>query len=265
MAGITATHTPDRSAKIRFLLFLALFTGTFIAFWLLRVDSYFTNSGISSVIDSIRSFEARLGILGPLLHWLVGSLVILINVPTIFIIWLSVVLYGPVGGGIMGFICLHTSSSLMFQLSNILGRDFTNQLMKRHLSVIRSRFADNGFKTVLYIRLFFFMTPPVNWFVGLIDVSFKDHFTGTLLGTLHTILINVWIAGVGIALLENDQSLWFWNSPELAAPIVVALVIILIVKIVDRSFMRQDVLAAEQSVEGTPAETVVEIESEVSV
>ena len=265
MSGQTSPDRNHRSAKIRFLLFLALLGGTFIAFWLLRLDSYFTNSGISSVIDSIRSFEARLGVLGPLLHWLAGSLVIILNLPTIFIIWLSVVLYGPVVGGIMGFLCLHTSSSLMFQLSNALGRDFTNRLMKRRLSAIRSRFADNGFKTVLYIRLFFFMMPPVNWFVGLIDVSFKDHFTGTLLGTLHTILIHIWFAGVGIALLENDQSLWFWNSSELAAPIVVALVIILIVKIVDRWFMRLDVLAVEQPVEGTPSEAVVEIELEETV
>ncbi len=42
----------ERSAKIRFLLFLVLLGGTFIAFWLLRLDSYVTNSGISSVSES---------------------------------------------------------------------------------------------------------------------------------------------------------------------------------------------------------------------
>ena len=239
MARITAPHLPDRAAKVRFLLFMALFAGTFIAFWLLRLDSLLTNTGISNVIDSIRTFEARLGVLGPLLFLVAGVLVILINVPTIFIVWLSVVIYGPVAGGLMGFVCLHTSSSVMFLLSKSLGRDFTNRLLDRRLSAIRSRFADNGFRTVLYIRLFFFMTPPINWIVGLIDVSFREHLLGTLLGTLHTMLIHVWIAGVGIALLENDQSLLFWKSPELAAPTVVALVIILAVKIIDRRILRR--------------------------
>ncbi|MFC1500527.1 TVP38/TMEM64 family protein [Candidatus Zixiibacteriota bacterium] len=237
MSETASAPQPERSSKIRFLLFLLLFAGTLITFWLLRLDHYFNNTGIRTIIDAIRSFETQFGILGPVLFWLASCAVIILNVPTIVIIWLAVVIYGPVGGGIMGFICLHTSSSLMFQLSHLLGRDFANRLLERRLSVIRSRFADNGFKTVLYIRLFCFMTPPINWIVGLIDVSFRDHFLGTLLGSLHTIFIHVWIAGVGITLLENDQSLWFWNSPELAAPIAVAVVIILIVKLIDRSVM----------------------------
>ena len=50
----------------------------------------------------------------------------------------------------------------------------------------------------------------------------------------------VWIAGVGIALLEQDRSLWFWNSPELAAPIIVALVIMVSVKLIDQRMMKQN-------------------------
>jgi len=244
MTRATATHAPHQTARLRFLVFLALFAATLIAFWLLRLDTHFTSTGISSVIDSVRSFESRFGFFGPILYWLVAILVIVLNVPTIFIIWLSVVIYGPVGGGIMGLVCLHTSSTIMFLLAKSLGRDFTNRLLERRLSVIRTRFADNGFKTVFYIRLFFFMTPPINWITGLIDVSIREHFLGTLVGSLHATLIHVWIAGVGIALLEQDRSLWFWNSPELAAPIIVALVIIAAVKLVDRSIMRQNGLAA---------------------
>ncbi|MFC1530438.1 TVP38/TMEM64 family protein [Gemmatimonadota bacterium] len=238
MRGTTANHPHDRKAKVRFLFFLVLFTGTFVAFWLLDLDSHLTNSGITSVIESIRSFEDRLGVLGPILYLLAGTFVIVINVPTVLVIWLSVVVYGPVGGGIIGFVCLHTSSTIMFLLAKSLGRDFTNRLLDHRLSVIRTRFADNGFKTVFYIRLFCFMTPPVNWITGLIDISPRHHFLGTLVGTLHTIIIHVWIAGVGIALLEQNRSLLFWNSPELAAPIAVAVIIVVAVKLVDRSIMK---------------------------
>jgi len=154
----------------------------------------------------------------------------------------------------MGFVCLHTSSSIMFLLSRTLGRDFANRLLERRLSAIRTRFTDNGFKAILYIRLFFFMTPPVNWITGLIDVSFREHLEGTLLGSFHYILIHVWIAGVGIALIEQDRSLLFWRSPELAAPILVALVIILTVKIIDRKIMRLNDQEVAEDVEGPPAD-----------
>jgi uncharacterized membrane protein YdjX (TVP38/TMEM64 family) len=224
----------NRSSVLKFIALLFIVVATVVVFRELDLGQYFTQERISGAISSVRSFESGFGFFGPILFWIFGSVAIIINVPTVLIIWFAVMTYGPVAGSFEGIVCVGTASAVIYYISKLLGRDFADRVFGRRFPQIEARFQKSGLITVIYLRLIFFMLPPVNWFLGLMNLSFRDFFLGTVLGTLHNIFINAWLAGIGIELIKEGRSLWFWESPEIAPPILVGLFIFIAIRILDR-------------------------------
>jgi uncharacterized membrane protein YdjX (TVP38/TMEM64 family) len=229
----------NRSSAVRFMVLVFIIIGTFLLFQLTDIGQYFTQASIRNTVESIRSFESRFGVFGPVLFWLLGSIAIVVNIPSILIIWFAVMTYGPVVGAIESTICINTASLAIYGISRGLGRDFVYKVFGKRLAAVEDRFERGGFITVVYLRLIFFMLPPLNWFLGLMNLKFRDFFFGTMFGTLHNIIINAWIAGVGIRIIEEGRSLLFWKSPELAPPLAVGLAIFVAVRIFDKRRQRQ--------------------------
>jgi len=238
------TSRINRSSVIRFVVLIFIIAGTVALFRATDVGQYFTKDSISNTIDGIRSFESRFGIFGPIMFWLLGSLAIVVNVPTLLVIWFAVMTYGPVVGAVEGVLCLNTASLLIYFISRSLGRDFVNRVFGRRFSKIEDRFEQGGFMTVVYLRLFFFMVPPLNWFLGLMNLKFRDFFLGTMAGTLHHVILNAWIAGVGIEIIKEGRSLLFWKSPELAPPLIIGLLIFIAIRVFDKQRQKRMVEAS---------------------
>jgi uncharacterized membrane protein YdjX (TVP38/TMEM64 family) len=223
-----------RSSVIKFIVLILIVAGTVVIFQKLELGQHFTQERISGAIESIRAFQSGFGLFGPVLFWIFGSIAIIINVPTVLIIWFAVMTYGPLGGSLEGMACVATSSIAIYYISRLLGRDFADRIFGRRFPQLEARFQKSGLITVIYLRLLFFMLPPVNWFLGLMNLSFRDFFIGTVLGTFHNIFINAWLAGIGIELIKEGRSLWFWESPEIAPPILVGIFIFIMIRIIDR-------------------------------
>jgi len=247
---------PETKSKInvwsvvRFVVLIVAIAASVILFRATNLEQYLTQESISQTIENIRVFESGFGIFGPVIFWLMGSLAIVINVPTVLIIWLAVMTYGPVGGAFAGALCLNTASIAIFRISVLLGRDFIFRVFGNRLKKLEERFEHGGFMTVLYLRLFFFMMPPLNWFLGLMNLKFRDFFFGTMLGTLHNVIINAWIAGVGIKIIREGGSLLFWKSPELALPLAIGLIILIIIRFMDKRRQRRTI-DARQTISST--------------
>ena len=218
---------------------MLIIAATVVIFKTADLGQYFTQENISRSIESIREFESRFGILGPFLFWLLGSLAIICNIPSIFIIWFAVMTYGIAGGVIMSTLCINTASPCIFGISRLLGRDFVYQIFGARFSKLEDRFDQAGLMTVIYFRLIFFMAPYINWFLGLMNLTFRDFVLGTFLGTLHNIIINAWIAGLGIKLIIEGRSILFWKSPELVPPVAIGTIIFLSVILYDRHRQRK--------------------------
>ena len=233
---------------IRFFVLAIIIAGTVVLFRTTNIEQHFTKESISHTIENIRSFESRFGFFGPFMFWLLGSLAIVINVPTALVIWFAVMSYGPVGGAVEGVFCLNTASLAIYFISRFLGRDFVYRVFGKRLSKLEERFEEGGLRTVFYLRLIFFMVPPLNWFLGLMNLKLRDFFFGTMLGTLHHVVLNAWIAGVGIKIIQEGRSLLFWKSPELAPPLVVGLVIFMTIRIFDKRNQKRKALASVASV-----------------
>jgi len=237
----------SRSGVIRFVFLVSLIIGTFLLFHFTGVGKYFTKESISNTIETIRVFESQFGAMGPVLFWALGAAAVILNVPSIFIIWLAVMTFGPVGGSILSILCLNTATFAIYFISRLLGREFVDKVFGKRFSGIEDRFEQAGFMTVIYLRLIFFMFPPLNWFLGLMNLKFRDFFLGTMLGTIHNIIINAWVAGIGIKIIQEGRSLLFWKSPELAPPLVIGLAIFIAVRIFDKRRQKRKAEGEEPS------------------
>ena len=69
-----------------------------------------------------------------------------------------------------------------FFMGRYLGREFTASLIGEKLKRYDDAIEQNGFATVLYLRLVYFPFTPMNFGMGLTKVRFKDYFLGTGLG-----------------------------------------------------------------------------------
>ncbi|GEM_PF-707751 len=250
-AGLNNSSGINRSSVIRFIILIIIVAGTIIIFRTTDINQYFTQARINDAIASIRSFESQFGVFGPIMFFLIGTLAIVINVPTIFIIWFAVMTYGTWGGIVEGVLCLNASSLAIYGISRLLGRDFIYSVFGRRFAKIEDRFEQGGLMMVIYIRLIFFMLPPVNWFLGLVNLKFTDFFWGTLLGTFHNLVINAWIAGVGIKIIMEGRSLMVWESPELAPPLIIGLLIFVAIRIFDWQRQKRKIAASMKEKECT--------------
>lgn len=87
--------------------------------------------------------------------------------PTLFALsWL-----GSVGAGVVGF-----------GFARYLGRGFVSRNMPPRFQAYAERIADRGLRTVILVRLTFFLAPPAHWFLGLSGVSFGAFVLGTAIG-----------------------------------------------------------------------------------
>jgi uncharacterized membrane protein YdjX (TVP38/TMEM64 family) len=226
------------SSVVKFIVFLLVIAASIAIFKTLDLGQYFTQDKITQSIENIREFESRFGIFGPVLFWVFGTLAIIFNIPSIFIIWFAVMTYGILGGAIVSGLCINTASPCIFWISRLLGRDFIYRVFGSRFSKLEDRFEEAGLMTVLYFRLVFFMAPHINWFLGLMKLSFRDFVLGTFLGTLHNIIINAWVGSVAIKLIIEGRSIWFWNSPEMVPPVLIGTVIFLGVVLFDKRSQR---------------------------
>ncbi|MGA0333648.1 MAG: TVP38/TMEM64 family protein [Kiritimatiellia bacterium] len=60
-----------------------------------------------------------------------------------------------------------------------------------------SRLETHAFSTVLVMRLLFYLFPPLNWMLGLSEISLRTYLAATFLGMLPATALYVW-AGEGI-------------------------------------------------------------------
>jgi uncharacterized membrane protein YdjX (TVP38/TMEM64 family) len=92
--------------------------------------------------------------------------------------------FGPYFGFIYVWLGAMLGASLSFFIGRYLGRDYAASLIGDRLKKYDTAIEQNGFATVLYLRLVYFPFTPMNFGMGLTRVHFKDYFFGTALGII---------------------------------------------------------------------------------
>jgi len=158
---------------------------------------------------AVRDIFARLGLFGPILYVVSFALLEPFFVPGVAFIIPGAVLWpfptlfalswlGSVGAGVVGF-----------GFARYLGREYVERHLPRRFHRYDERLATAGLRTVIVIRMTFFLAPPAHWLLGLSSVSFGTFLLGTAIGFLPGIfLLSYVIEFAGGTLIE-----WLRSQP----------------------------------------------------
>jgi len=223
---------------------LILFFSTVLFFhWKFDIGQYLTKENIGPTISTIRTKTANLGAWGLLLFTAAGSLAFMLTIPALLIIYLSVILFGYFVGGIVSTLALLGGTTLIYLTGQALGKPFVHGLFGKRLARVERRFSRRELMNVVYLRLLFFMSPWMNWLLCVTGVKYHNVLLGTVLGTAHNIILNIWLGGLIIDLIQSGQSLNPIKTPKLLIPLIIGLVIFVVVRLVDSTVQRRRYLA----------------------
>ena len=166
-------------------------------------------SGVGQYLE-VERFEALLrdlGIWGPVLYVVsfallepFGVLGIIFVVPgslvwdwgtLFFLSWL-----GSVGAGIVGF-----------SFARTIGREWVARHLPERMHRYDERLVTQGLRTVILVRLVFFIVPPAHWALGLSRVHFGTFVLGTAIGFLPGMALFTY-AGKSVVDLMTNQPPW---------------------------------------------------------
>jgi len=152
---------------------------------------------------------------------------IFLHLPALILIALGGLLFGGVKGFIYGWIGVIVGLTGTFLCVRYILRDvFQTSLESRfhHLRALDERLAENGFLTVLLLRLVLFVAPPLNWAIGLTKVRLCQYIAGSALGVISGIAITCYFTD-SIAGLQSTETL-FTLKMVLPAGLIATLLII---------------------------------------
>ena len=80
---------------------------------------------------------------------------------------------GGLGAALLGFI-----------LARYLGRDYLAPRIPERIRKYESKLESHGLSTVIMLRLLFYLFPPVNWLLGVSNITTRTFIIGTMIGAL---------------------------------------------------------------------------------
>jgi len=145
-----------------------------------------TGFSITRTIEVLRKPIEQAGLWGPVLYITVYSFRSLIFFPASILTVFAGMVFGPWSGILLTLIGENISANISF----FVGRYFAADLLKdpgktkRFVPRITCRIRQNGFLTVLIMRLAYVPFDLVGYSSGMCDIRHRDFALGTLIGTL---------------------------------------------------------------------------------
>ncbi len=164
----------------------------------LAIYTYFSReSSIIGVVETLKNFIRQSGVWGPLLYVTVYAFRSLIFFPASILTIAAGVMFGPWLGILLTMIGENISANISF----VVGRYFATDLLKYLSTKIRlvprltCKIQDNGFLTVLVMRLTFLPFDLVGYSSGMCNIKQRDFAQATLIGTIPGLLTFVFLGG----------------------------------------------------------------------
>jgi uncharacterized membrane protein YdjX (TVP38/TMEM64 family) len=142
---------------------------------------------------------------------------IFLHIPVIFLVALGGAFFGVVEGFLYGWLGCVLGSMGTFLLVRYAAKDAFQQKVSTRfpwLTALDQKFAASGFQTILLLRLFLFMAPPLNWIIGVSHLQLRHYISGTMLGIGPILGISNYFG----SLIEQAQSLSVLLEPRVLIP-----------------------------------------------
>ena len=135
-------------------------------------------------VGKLGALLAAAGIWAPLVFILVYAVGVCLFVPGTLLTALGAAIFGPYWGFLFVWVAAMLGATGAFLIGRYLGREFAASVIGDRLKKYDDAIEQNGFATVLYLRLVYFPFTPMNFGMGLTKVRFGDYLWGTGLGIL---------------------------------------------------------------------------------
>jgi len=182
-------------AKTRIKIFLFTLWGTVVC---LAIYIYFSReSSVTGMVETLQSFIRQSGAWGPLMYVTAYAFRSLIFFPASILSVTAGILFGPWLGILLTVIGENISANISF----VVGRYFTADLLKYLNTKIRlvprltCKIQDNGFLSVLIMRLTFLPFDLVGYSSGMCNFKQRDFALATVIGTIPGLLTFVFLGG----------------------------------------------------------------------
>ncbi|MCK0115233.1 TVP38/TMEM64 family protein [Gelidibacter sp. F63206] len=208
------SHTPKKS-KLPLYISLSLI--------IVLVVSYFTIPAINSFLDEawnvltsndearIKNWVEDFGWFGPVVIILaMVAQMFLLVIPTILLMIVTILAYGPFWGSVIILISVYIASSVGYVIGKYLGSGFISRLLgEKTLKKVSSFLEDYGFWAVVITRINPFLSnDAISFVAGILKMNYLKFIGATMLGIAPLIFL---IAIIG----ENTDSLkngLLWGS-----------------------------------------------------
>ena len=164
----------------------------------LAIYIYFSQeSSITVIVETMQSFIRQSGAWGPLIYVTAYTFRSLVFFPASILTITAGILFGPWLGILLTMIGENVSANISF----VVGRYFTADLLKYLISKkhfvprLTCKIQDNGFLTVLIMRLTFLPFDLVGYSSGMCNIKQKDFALATVIGTIPGLLTFVFLGG----------------------------------------------------------------------
>jgi uncharacterized membrane protein YdjX (TVP38/TMEM64 family) len=148
-------------------------------------------------LDGMRTLVHAWEPWGPAIFIAVCVAGLFLHLPEIVFVAVGGLLFGKLYGFVYGWVAVVLGASGTFLVARYFLHDAVQRSIEARFPRLRAldeRLAQNGFRTMLVLRVLLFTAPPLNWAVGASRVRFGHYFAGTALGIVPGLTMAVWFA-----------------------------------------------------------------------
>ena len=165
------------STGVRLVLVIILFTGLIIAGKFTGIGHYFSEENVRQTIETA-------GYWGYVLYFVLFAVGIFIHVPGLIFVAAGVFAYGKVIGLILGLLGGNISVWISFIIVRRIGGKAFTEIDKQWVKKLLEKLDDRPIRTVIVLRLIFFMAPALNYMLALTSLRFRDFLVGSFFGLM---------------------------------------------------------------------------------
>ncbi|MEO0325025.1 MAG: VTT domain-containing protein [Myxococcota bacterium] len=141
-----------------------------------------TGLGDQLTLEGIRTFMEGAGALGFFAFLAIFALGELLHVPGVVFVAAAIVAYGPVLGGIAGYLGALASVSVSFFVVRGVGGQQLAAVRRPFIQRMLARLDAQPVRVVALLRVALWMAPPLNYALAMSSVRFRAYLIGSALG-----------------------------------------------------------------------------------
>ncbi len=148
-------------------------------------------------VEGMRALVEAWGPLGPVVFMAIFIAGFFIPGPEILFAALGAMLFGRVEGFVYAYVASIIGTTATFAIVRYTAQDYMQRAIRDRfprLQALDERLASHGIRTVVFVRLVLFLSPPLNWALGASRVTMRDYAIGTALGILPGLALVAYLA-----------------------------------------------------------------------